>query len=456
MSKSAATKPHAPGSEFIGRIRWIIALALIYVFLVISKLFLADIVATLQAPSIILLASFLTCITALTPAFAYLYRRYRDAWTTLVARWSLHLTRWRLTVSVSSSIVIAVLALAIAQSSHQLYHRAWYLVLLNRTVTALTYENVEHIKPAGLAAAFALYPARREVPFLIVRVGRVLSHAGNWPAFVRFQKAFVTALLARVNFKDLCKIQYTGHDPAAFIAIAYLEGSIRVEDNRIPPSPANLTAGTESLRLLQKCPATAARSVVAMRLKAFINSKDPHNPKYDIGEKLTDIRRQIDILSPGARTAFSTTHTYQEYLDFEANLAISQLYQASTVDYSQENQPDRDKLMDLVIENYRNLLSLRTALGAPGTIRWYTTPEKLNLYHYFIGLGGSGSDKNRGFVKRLNAVKTLASRLKKLADSPAFRKFQTRTEWFRATPLDNSLEGAALRRRFRQWTKEGW
>lgn len=367
------------------------------------------------------------------------------------------LDRHRAATIAISAIASTMAVYGVHTLSSDYLERYRYLNIMYRTVSALQSEIAKLPDPAELGTAFALYPGRKEVPVLLIRTSRVFAYDDNWSSFIEYQNRFVTQIWNLMTKDDMCRSQSIHHDPVVFVAVVTVEAGVVLKEGEMTRDERFMKAARKSLDLLDSCPKTVERRILALRIRNAICTLD-ENCGFNIEELRVQIRDDIGALAPEERASLLRTHAYQEFLDSEAymNMKYIRMVASSKRWWLSEGKAQFSERVERIIGNYKAILSLRSVLGSDGEIYWYTGPGKLNLYRLFMEMSGPGNSINRSFVSKMGSVVALRDRVTELMRSPAFEKYMTREEWYRATPLDVSLEGAQLETSFHRWMKTGW
>lgn len=357
--------------------------------------------------------------------------------------------------TVVSIVVALVSAIGIVIMLQSFTDKLRYVGVIRETVMSQLKATAPVPDPKLLADAFRLFPERSEVPLLLTRTSRTFSHSDNWLKFIQYQGTFLEELTDLVEGSALCSVSADGFDPVIFVAVTNVEASVGATELAQRLSDLD-TASEASIALLDRCETTPERAIVSLLLKDTVNDISPD--RYDIDVLSKEVSAQLDSLDPAAAARVSRAHSYQQYLDFLAYRHVNALHaNFKEPDPAKKLSDDETATMTAAImRHYRTILSLRSVVGSSGEVLWFTTPGKLNLNRLFMERGGFSNSVNAQFTQRVSELTDLAEEINTLIDAPAFRSFQTPAVWFKATPLDLSLEGSKLKSLTDATLKDGW
>lgn len=359
----------------------------------------------------------------------------------------------RLVICVSLFAILAS-GYGISVMLNGIVDRYRYVGAIRSMVRAHISETVQLPDPAVLAQAFVKFPSRREVPLLLVRTSRIFSHGDNWSQFIKYQGEFVSNLGAYLDGSEICNAGDGSFDPVIFAAVVNLESGASADHGTDGAKEKIAKAAKKSLELLDRCHKSTERNIVSLLIKDTVNDLT-NSDRYPVAELEKALTTEIEGLAANQAASLMRTHTYQQFLDFLCYRDIKHIVEDQRGNNHIKNK-EKEVKINTIVRRYRAILSLRAVTGADGDVLWYTTPGKLNLYRAFMSEGGFYNTVNTEYVLMIRELDNLNKEMKALMAAPAFKRFLMPAAWFRATPLDLSLEGAQLKTLTDGWLKKGW
>ena len=388
----------------------------------------------------------------------------RDAYLKAVA---LH-TNPALLVSLG---VLAVAILGTVIMFRTIVDRFYYLQALDQAIPFFEADQVGLPTPQKLAAAFALYPDRPEVPFILARSARLLTFDDRWDNFYLYMEQFLDALDKDAvikrgeNFRPRFKLAQAGEapelpllDPIRLLAGYMIEVS--------PPRQAK--AYDAAIELLEKYrnrdgddAAKLQRTLDETERDLDIRQPDPVKRRELTAAAIRKLELQTDPskraqADPAAAVdafrsvAFAADQIYQRGLDQLAYLKAMLVAEEAARANSCEHQNYAE-----VIGLYQRVLSVRGKLMSPSDIVWWDQPGKLTLFHIFIELSGRHG-YGAALLKQFESCPELIAGLKNLHGAAAFKGFQDPETWTMGTALSKSFNGSAAAAQLRRWMQTGW
>ena len=370
------------------------------------------------------------------------------------------LDRHRSTTVGLSVIVIAVSIFALQTMLVEFFDRYRYVNEVRRAVGALVSDEGELPDVEGLVTAYLTFPGRREVPAVLIRTGRIFSVGGKWEDFVRYQRTFADKLYEGFkSLPDWCLVAGIDHDPVSYVATTYLESSVALEKGQ-PISTEEFKSRTKlALEMLSACPKSDTELPIRMELPRMIYAArvkfvlarlldTQEFSDFNPIEEIQSIEHRISTLDQESLVWLFQTDAYQEFLDFKIKIAITQ--------HDSPKQEHTKSTIENVVGDIRRLLALRMTISIDKEIRWLRPPQKMDTFRMFMAKGGFMPVDSNNLLNFLAPAGHMADELDALFSAPAFQPFLTPQAWYTSTPLDLSLQGAALREAFENWLRRGW
>jgi hypothetical protein len=316
-----------------------------------------------------------------------------------------------------------------------IYDRFIYVKALQNSLEKAPFDLVSLPDPAMLADAFQRFPRRREVPFLLVRSSRLFISANREDLFRDFQRRFIGDIKLDQFLQKECTAPPTGKsDAIIFLAMTNVEAYA----NRANSRQSTIQHIRTSIGWLDTCrPARLDSQVYSLKLKDDLNELLPPSEAFDIDAEIAKFDRLTGKASPPELLAFYESHSCQEYYDFLASRKLSSLA-------AETRQATGTSSFEEILDYYKRVLMLRQAVLRSGEVQWISVPQKLILFHFFMSFSGSDTKMTQKIVEPILKIPEIFNVLKKLVESKAFEEFRVIRGWYAGTPLDQSLNGAAL------------
>jgi hypothetical protein len=338
----------------------------------------------------------------------------------------------------------------------ELWSRWSYVEMIKQMTLNEGTEAVPFATVSDLATAYNLYPHRREVPFILARMGRLLSfddQTGNYNLLVNefLKKIDQDRIILRYKEKKFLERYEGAIDPIITIA------RLRVEAQHA--SADSLRLAIELLNAYRKDddPAKLYRLIYEHELTSWPVIKQEKGTK----ERLRDeIKTFLDGVSsqqsPKNHIRLVTSHVFQELLDHYAQLHIEVARdgKGSTVDRSKSRKAEP---ADEVPQLYARILTMRQQIACATDVPWFEGPGKFTIYHYFKHQVGRESAITEEVMRLFDKVPGLQNAMKKrIADAEAFKEFRNLDAWDRGTPLSANFAGTGMYKKIMEWLKSGW
>jgi hypothetical protein len=349
--------------------------------------------------------------------------------------------------------ISAVLAILFTLTScimlRDLFSRWNYVASIKEMTLSEGNEAIPYATAGELANAYQIYPHRKEVPFILARMSRLLAFDDEVENFNIFVKKFVDNL----NIEEICEQyknretleKYVGSiDPVIYLSRIVIESS---------PNENGVRAAIRLLDTYRPDDEVAAlhRILYEHELLEIDGSMAPLEKR----KKLEALKLRIDTLlhamtqhvSPRAHLQIVTDHVFQEVLDHYAQIEI----QLATSDTEFESA----RLT--VPRLYSRVLLMRQQIARVSEVPWLHGPGKFTIYYFFQHHLGRESGTSLKITKMIDAIPGLNDSLKtKLVDVEAFREYRVMKTWDIGTPLSAEYAGTAMHRKLVEWLKSGW
>ena len=338
------------------------------------------------------------------------------------------------------AVVLVAIGVGGGLMVRELWSRWTYVDLIKRMAFDESKESVPRPTAEDLSAAFNLYPHRREVPFIVVRMSRLLAFDDQPTNFNVFVKAF----LARIDesrvlgrYSDRLTLErYEGAiDPVVYLARLVVDAD--------GASPASVQRG---LAILANSRGTDEFARVN-RLVLEHELASPSSPSDRSAiERLKTVRAEMREAITGTRGQVATSHVFQEMLDH---------YAQAHVQLADLSQPAAEAAA--IVGLYGRILTVRKHIANAADVPWLDGPGRLTLYHFFKHRTGRESEIGRTVVGFYAQVPGLVDALdRQLVQAEAFKEFRAVETWDRGTPLNGAFSGSGMNAKLKQWLKTGW
>jgi hypothetical protein len=366
-------------------------------------------------------------------------------------------------------IVIFIVWVAVISGSivmrKDIIGRFVYVANLQKSMKQGVVDGASLPDSAALADAFATFPNRREVPFLLSRSSRLLLQANRRDLFRAFQKRFFDSLNVDGLLQELCE---PGKRPLRADGLLFL---VAVAGEAFVPTlgPGEVGYGDQAIAAigglerfvqpLKECRVASLQATVKkIRLQDRINElsgsvgrAEPYNIDLEtaaLDQRIKQTKDELAVLS------FWQSHEAQEYLDFKAYRMQCKLHLC-------DDKPplpglvSQDQLTELM-SLYETLLILRQGSLHAGDVIWNETPFKLNLFAAFMIEANLQSLAWPDQVALFTGSSDLKTAMAELTSRKAFEQFRTVSGWYAGTPLDFNLNGSAAADKIDHWLKSDW
>lgn len=366
--------------------------------------------------------------------------------------------------------LLAIAVLGTAIMFRTIVDRVYYLQALDRAIPFFAADQVGLPTPKDLATAFALYPGRPEVPFILARSARLLTFDDRWNNFYLYMEQFLDALdrdsvIKRgEKFRPRFKLAQSGEapqlpllDPIRLLAGYMIEVSgprqAKAYDAAIDLLAAHRNGDGDDAAKLQ-------RTLDEIERDLDIKDYSPARKKELTIEAIARLELQTDpskrvqsdptaAIDAFRSVAFAADQIYQRALDQLAYLKATLVAEQAASGKPCENYEE-------VVALYQRVLTIRGKLMSPSEIVWWDQPGKLTLYHLFSELSGKRGYLGTLLVKQFGACPALLDGLTKLHGAAAFKAFQDPDTWTFGTALSKSFNGSAAAAQLRRWMQLGW
>jgi hypothetical protein len=328
----------------------------------------------------------------------------------------------------------------------ELWSRWTYVELIKAVTLDKSGESFPFPSAEELAHAFNLYPHRREVPFILARMSRLLAfddETSNYNAYIsRFlQRVAVDALVARYGSRRALERYDGAIDPIVYIS------RIIVDAGR-----GDRKALADAIQLLRKHRETDGVAIFSRLIHEHELYEQENNP-----DKLRKLQLQIGKFLDGIKSHESprthieqiTSDQFQELLDHYAQLHIEMATADGVV--------GREDSINRIVQLYSRILPLRRQIANASEVPWLHGPGKLSLYHYFKHKVGRESNITRSVLELMNRVPGLTEAMdQRIFSAEAFKEFRSLEIWEKGTPLSASFSGKGMNGKLMEWLKTGW
>jgi hypothetical protein len=338
------------------------------------------------------------------------------------------------------AVVLIVVGIWGGLMVRELWSRWTYVDLIKRMTFDESQESVPLATAEDLSAAFNLYPHRREVPFLLVRMSRLLAFDDQPTNFNLFVKAFLaridqSAVLRRYS-DQMALEQYEGAlDPVVYLARLIVDADAA--------SPASVERALAILSNGRGSDEFARVNRLVLQHEMASPSSPPDRPAI---ERLKSTRGEMREAIADIKGRVTTSHVFQEMLDHYAQVHV-QLADLS--------QPAAEA--SSIVGLYGRILTMRKHIANSADVPWLDGPGRLTLYHFFKHRTGRESEISRNVLRFYAQVPGLVEALdRQLVQAEAFKEYRTQETWDRGTPLNGAFSGSGMNAKLRQWLKTGW
>jgi hypothetical protein len=344
------------------------------------------------------------------------------------------------------SLIVSIPILLIGAVMFKELWSRWTYVELIKTITLdKSRESFPFATADELAEAFNLYPHRREVPFILARMSRLLAfddETSNYNIYIArfYQKVNTKAVFARYRDRRVLERYDGAMDPIVYLSRMSVDA--RGADHQ---------SLADAIGVLWKY-RDADGLATFLRLiheHEMYNREGNHN-------KLQETRETIKKLLDGIRRQESaqthiediTSHLFQELLDHYAQLHIETT--------SAETIAPGDRIKRTV-QVYSRILAVRKLIANASEVPWLDGPGKFTLYQYFKHRVGRESNITTEVFKLFDTLPGLAEAMdQKIFNAEAFKEFRSLETWERGTPLSSTFSGKGMNERVMQWLRSGW
>jgi len=286
---------------------------------------------------------------------------------------------------IASAIVTAVVLASGGYAMRDLWARWSYVDLIKQLTHDEGLESVPLANAEDLATAFNLYPHRREVPFIVARMSRLLAFDDETSNYNLFAAAFLAKIRrAEVESRYARKAAFEKYE-GAIDPILYLARTIV---DAAGATPASLREAIELLKKRRPNDELAGLYLLVFEHELLDFETDAQQAldrresvRKRIFDLLESIRRQT---STKAHIRLVTSHVFQEVLDHYAQVHI-QLADA--------RQPA--PLLETIVGLYGRILTVRRQIATASEVPWLDGPGKFTIYHYFKHRVGRESEITR-------------------------------------------------------------
>jgi hypothetical protein len=346
-------------------------------------------------------------------------------------------------VSLAILVVLVVVSFFMIRD---LWKRWTYVEILKTVTLDESGESFPFAAPEELGRAYTLFPHRREVPFVLARMSRLLAFDDETDSYntyvARFLKAVpVDEILDR--YRDPRTFgRYEGAiDPAVYLA--RLTVSARADD--VP----SLRKAVDYLRAYRPADGEAqfSRLVYEHELAGRQGDRDGLRRLHgEMTRLFAELRAQT--ASPRAHIERVASHVFQEVLDHYAQVQI---------ETAGAGAAEQSAAATRAVQVYARILALRKNIANAAEVPWLEGPGKLTLYQYFKHRVGRESNITRAVVELLTQLPDLPDAMdKRLFEAEAFKEFRALDTWDKGTPLHPNWSGKGMHDKVVQWLKSGW
>ncbi|WP_143684463.1 hypothetical protein [Variovorax sp. KK3] len=309
-------------------------------------------------------------------------------------------------------------------------------------------EAVPFATAPDLARAYMLYPHRKEVPFILARMSRLLAFDDEITNFNIFVNAFIKNLdveLILTKYGDKSKLDdmVGSLDPVIFVTRAIVEGSPNENGFRRAIGILEHHRATDELAEFHKI-------IYEHELISIVKPQDSRIKLLALRSKIEELmKKSQDQISPRSHLKFVTHHIFQEVLDHYAQIEIEV---ATPTDAD-----DAERVRRQVPRLYSRVLTVRQQIARASDVPWLEGPGKFSLYYYFQHHLGRESETSQTIVDFFSRIPGLQEDLnKRLFEAEAFRDYRTLKTWDVGTPLSAEYAGTAMHTKMLEWLKSGW
>jgi hypothetical protein len=366
--------------------------------------------------------------------------------------------------AISLFVLIALLGIG-GFMFNELLSRFRYVYMIKQMTLDKGTGELPFATASDLAAAFNLYPHRREVPFILARMGRLLSfddHTSNYNQFVGAFWKGIDVTRITDKYKDKKRLErYEGAiDPIIYLARLKIE--VNYESN------ARFNSFEDALTLLDKYRrgdmlAEIYRMVYEHELIGN-NDGSKCGDYLQLKNKITSfLNKVIAQESPKGHIRLVTSHVFQELLDHYAQLHIDLAIAENEQGVKRKSIiecKDANKVTETVLtvpQLYIRILTIRKQIANVSDVLWLEGPGKFTIYQYFKHQVGRETGTTRYIMGLLDKLPGLQESMKKrIFDVEAFKEFRNLESWDNGTPLSASFSGIGMHKTLIEWLKSGW
>jgi len=330
-----------------------------------------------------------------------------------------------------------------------LFSRWSYVTSIKEMTMSEGNEAIPYATAPELAHAYQLYPHRREVPFILTRMSRLLAFDDEVENF----NVFIRRFSQDIDIIDICERYknkedldgYTGAiDPVVFLSRILIESA---------PSADTLTRAIQLLDKYRANDPTAALHKILYEHELLELDKvmTPIEKKVELlklkGRIDTVLKATTQLTSPRDHLQIVTDHVFQEVLDHYAQIEIQTAL----------NEDDYAIARVKVPKLYSRVLVVRQQIARASDVPWLSGPGKFSIYYFFQHYLGRESGVSRELMKMVSSVPGLDEALKTmLFNAEAFRDYRTMKTWDIGTPQSAEYAGTEMHRKLVGWLKFGW
>ena len=347
----------------------------------------------------------------------------------------------------------------------ELTSRFTYVDMIKRMTLVEGTEELPYPTPSALAAAFNLYPHRREVPFILARMGRLLSFDDQTSNYNKFVAEFwngidVNRIIAKYKCRKTLERYKGAIDPIIFFSRLTIEAKFEGKENldSIEKALALLNTYRRDDALAEIYRMVYEHEIIEGKGEA--KCSDYLQLKKGIEQLLDEIR---DEKSPKKHICLATSHVFQELLDHYAllhidlaTIKIKQGVSQKSITECKEAAEPRE-ILQKVPELYMRILTMRRKIANASDVPWFEGPGKLSIYHYFKHQVGRETVITNHIMTLFDRLPGLQESMKKrVFEAEAFKEFRNLETWDIGTPLSASFAGTNMHKKMVEWLKSGW
>lgn len=338
----------------------------------------------------------------------------------------------------------------------ELWSRWSYVEMIKQMTLNEGTEAVPFATAGDLAAAYNLYPHRREVPFILARMGRLLSfddQTGNYNLLVNefLKKVDQGRIISKYHERKSIERYEGAIDPIITIA------RLKVEAQRA--SADSLCDAIDLLNAYRKDDELAKlyRLIYEHERAEHTTAEQDKGTKERLRNEIkTFIEGVSSQQSPKDHIRLVTSHVFQELLDHYAQLQIEITHEGERPAYSHSKSNMADPAEE-VTRLYARILTMRLQIASASDVPWFEGPGKFTIYHYFKHQVGRESSITEDVMELFDKVPGLQAAMKKrISDAEAFKEFRNLDAWDRGTPLSANFAGTGMYKKIVEWLKSGW